>query len=472
MIQHCPTTFPSDIRVLNVETFFTKERARTPLKFGGVVMAEALLLRCRAVVENKRGNVADGWGGIFLADFWAWPSSIVEHPVREEAMRKVCIEYAKAVAQFNRYAHPIDIFLETEDELKLIAKRVSREMNLPEEMPFLAALVCASAIDAALHDAFGNCNGIDSYFGYGSEFMRDLGNYLGEQFRGKHIGDYIKPSYEPSVPVFHLVGGLDKLVRSEVDESDPKDGLPNCLEEWIEVDGVFCLKVKLRGNDLDWDLQRLLDVYSVGVECNRKLGRERIFMSADTNEMCETPDYMVELLLKLKEKNGEAFNNLLYIEQPTHRDLRSHPFDMHKLSSIKPVFMDESLTDFEMYELGMQLGIRGIALKTCKGHSMCMLMVSRATEDGVPYAVQDLTNPSIALLHSVGMAARIHPVMGVEANSRQFFPFASDAERQVHPDIVERRNGYLRTNTLVGTGFGYQIERIKPLWRLEHKEQM
>lgn len=467
MIQLRQNEFPSDIRVIEIETHFTKERARTPLKFGGVVMAEALLLRCRAKVENRRGDVAEGWGGIFLADFWAWPSSVVEHETREEAMRLVSIEYAKAVESFNRYAHPIDIFLETEGELKCIAKRVSQQMGLQEEMPFLAALVSASAIDAALHDAFGNCNGIDSYLGYGKECMRDLGYYLGSDFDGEYIADYIRPSYAPEVPVFHLVGGLDKLTRAEVDESDPKDGLPNCLEEWIELDGVHCLKVKLRGNDLDWDLQRLLDVYRVGVECNRRKGKERIFMTADTNEMCETPEYMVELLLKLKEANEDAFNSLLYIEQPTHRDLRSHPFDMRKLASIKPVFMDESLTDFEMYELGKQLGANGIALKTCKGHSMCMLMVAKATKDGIPYAVQDLTNPSIALLHSVGMAARIYPVMGVEANSRQFFPLASEAEKQVHPDIVERRNGFLKTHTLIGTGFGYQIERIKPLWKLE-----
>jgi L-alanine-DL-glutamate epimerase-like enolase superfamily enzyme len=467
MLHRASETFPTDIRILELEPFFKRERARTPLKFGGVVMADALLLRCRAKVENRRGNVAEGWGAIFLADFWAWPSSVVEHELREEAMRQVSIEYAKAISSMSGYYHPIDIFIESEGELKSIARRVCQEMQLKEEMPFLAALVCASAIDASLHDAFGNVNGIDSYLGYGKECMRDLGYYLGEGFAGKYISDYIRPSYSHEVPVFHLVGGLDKLTRSEVDESDPKDGLPNCLEEWIELDGVFCLKVKLRGNDLQWDLQRLLDVYAVGIECNRRLGRERIFMTADTNEMCETPEYMVELLLKLKERSEEAFESLLYIEQPTHRDLRSYPFDMRRLASIKPVLMDESLTDFEMYELGKQLGISGIALKTCKGHSMCMLMVAKATEEGIPYAVQDLTNPSIALLHSVGMAARINPIMGVEANSRQFFPEASKAEMEVHRDIVVRQNGVLKTHSLKGTGFGYQIERIKPLWQLE-----
>ena len=50
--------------------------------------------------------------------------------------------------------------------------------------------------------------------------------------------------------------------------------------------------------------------------------------------------------------------------------------------------------------------------------------------EGIPYAVQDLTNPSLAMIESVGLAARIHTIKGVEANSRQFFPKANEAGRQ------------------------------------------
>lgn len=462
--------FASDIRILSLELIFTREKARTPLKFGGVVMMDTLFCKCRAMVENRKGKVAEGWGGIFLSDVWAWPSPIVPHEQREEVMRRFCIAYAKSVESFRGYAHPIDIFLETEKEFPKLSREVSLQVGTAEEMPLLGALVCASPVDAALHDAFGNVNGIDSYLGYGQEFMRDLSFYLGDAFKGKFVADYLQSSYSHEVPVFHLVGGLDKLTRSELTEDDPNDGLPNCLEDWVAHDGMFCLKVKLRGNDLDWDLQRLLDVYRIGLEGNRLWKREQVYLTADTNEMCDSPDYMVELLCKLKERNQKAFDSLLYVEQPTHRDLKRHPFDMRKLAQLKPVFMDESLTDWEMYELGRQLGMTGIALKTCKGHSLCLLMAAKATKDGMLYSIQDLTNPSIALLHSVGMAARLRPVMGsVEANSRQFFPKASEAERQIHPDITERRGGVAKTNSLIGTGLGYQIERLKPFWEATGK---
>ncbi len=78
-------------------------------------------------------------------------------------------------------------------------------------------------MDAALHDAFGNVNGIDSYRGYNAEFMDDLGKWLGPEFAGEYPEQYIRPEYLPKVPVFHLVGGLDKLTRDELDDTDPDD---------------------------------------------------------------------------------------------------------------------------------------------------------------------------------------------------------------------------------------------------------
>ncbi|HID05819.1 MAG TPA: hypothetical protein EYP10_01600, partial [Armatimonadetes bacterium] len=124
--------FPSDIRVIEAEPIFTHEKARTPLKFGGVVMAEALFFKCRVKVENRRGNVAEGWGGIFLADFWAWPSAVVEHEQRERVMREVSIEYTKLLNEYSKFAHPIDIFLETEDELKRITTQVCQRLGTYE----------------------------------------------------------------------------------------------------------------------------------------------------------------------------------------------------------------------------------------------------------------------------------------------------------------------------------------------------
>lgn len=452
----------SDIRVREIEVFYEPQRARFPLKFGAVVMEHVVLCKVRALVETRGGRTGEGWGAMFLADFWSWPTPSILHETKEQVMKRTVEAYARLVQDWPEFAHPIDIFWELEGELRRASDKASAEAATAEPQPFLGALVCASPVDAAIHDAFGVANGIDTYAGYGPECMSDLSRYLGDEFRGRYIADYIRPSYLPEIEVFHLVGGLDKLTRAELDDTDPDDGMPNCLEDYIARDGVFCLKVKLRGNDLEWDVERLLAVHRVGRAELARLGIHELYMSADTNEQCDSPEYVIEMLARVKERSAECFECIAYIEQPTSRDLAGAGHDMRQLARIKPVLVDESLTDLESFELAMEQGWSGVALKACKCQSAAVVMAAKARHMGVPYTVQDLTNPSLALFHSVGLAARLYTVKGVEANSRQFFPAAtSPAERWVHSGIFYVRRGYANTWSLQGPGLGLQMDRIR-----------
>ena len=452
----------TDIRIQAVEATCTSETCRTPLKFGAVIVEEVPFCRVKVVVENGRSEVAEGWGGIFLMDLWAWPTPELPHPAKSAAMLEINRRYCRLVESSTESYHPIDLFVALEPELARLNREVCAEMALSPEQPFLGALVCASPVDAALHDAFGNVNGIDCYEGYGPDFMcRDLSAFVGSEFKGRYPAHYIRPEYLPEVPIFHLVGGVDKLTRAEVDDSDPEDGLPNCLEDWVARDGVFCLKVKLRGTDLEWDIDRTLAVHRIGRTELAKLGEERLTLSADTNEQCESPQYIVEYLSRVREASPQCFADILYIEQPTERDLSAHQHDMRSIAELKPVIVDESLTGPESFDLALELGWSGVALKTCKGHSMDLILASKARHLGLPYTVQDLTNPSLALIHSVGLGARLYTMMGVEANSRQFFPESTlPGEKRVHDGIFAIRNGVARTGSLQGTGLGYQMGRI------------
>ena len=435
--------------------------ARTPLKFGGVVVERLPFCRIRAEVESAAGETAEGWGGIFVMDQWGWPDPAVSHEDKQMVMKGTIERFRELVLDYPEYAHPIDIFIDLEDDLARISEQVCSEHGLDTAQPFLNALVCASPIDAALHDAFGNVNGIDSYRGYGPDFMDDLSKWLGPDFEGEYPEQYIRDDYLPKVPIFHLVGGLDKLTRDELDDSDPDDGLPNCLADWIEYEGMYCLKVKLRGDDLDWDIDRMIAVHDIGREELDRQGIEDMHLTADTNEMCESPDYIVEMLHRIRERSPETFDRTLYIEQPTGRDLDEHDHDMSVIDELKPVIIDESLTTLDTFDRAMELGWSGIAMKTCKGHSSDMLFAAKAGKVGIPYAVQDLTNPSLALIHSVGLGARLFTIMGVEANSRQFFPESTpEAEKRVHQGIFSLIRGEADTSSLQGTGLGYQMDRI------------
>ena len=53
--------------------------------------------------------------------------------------------------------------------------------------------------------------------------------------------------------------------------------------------------------------------------------------------------------------------------------------------------------------------------------------------------VQDLTNPMLAQISHVGLAANVPTIMGVETNSMQFYPDASTAEAAVHKNLFRRR---------------------------------
>lgn len=454
----------SDIKVVDIQTYKVPVRCRTPLKFGAVVVDELPIGYARVTVENRVGARAEGWGAMFLMDLWAWPSSQADHAAKNRLMRDLLDAYAQTVAGYGRYAHPIEIFMETEAELRRLNRTLCARHTPGEEMPYLGALICASPVDHAVHDAFGRANGIDSYTGYGPEHMAfDLGRYLGTEYRGVYPAQFLRQAYLPIVPVFHLVGGLDLLRRTEVTDDFPRDGIPNSLDDWIVRDGVFCLKVKLQGRDLAWDLERTREVSSIYHEVRggqRPDLPARPFLTADTNEQCESPDYIVEYLHKLREQAPQVYDEVLYIEQPTERDLTAHRWDMRPIAKLKPVLVDESLSSIEDFELAMELGWSGIALKSCKCLSSDLLFVALAELAHLPYAVQDLTNPSLALLESVGLAARTHTILGVEANSRQFFPSANAIESVVHPDLYQARDGVLRTGTLQGPGLGMQVDKM------------
>jgi L-alanine-DL-glutamate epimerase-like enolase superfamily enzyme len=455
----------SDIRVIGVNIFKVNTLCRTPLKFGAVVVDEVPIGYARVTVENKEGKVAIGLGAMFLMDLWAWPVSKASHEAKNNVMCELLDAYGKLISNFNEYSHPIEIFMKTKDDLKRLSHEICGRLTPGEEMPFLGALVSASPVDHAIHDAFGNVNGIDSYRGYGPEYMSsDLSCYLGQRFNNVYPSQFLRQNYLLEIPIFHLVGGLDLLHREEVTEKFPRDGIPNSLDEWIERDGVFCLKVKLRGRDMAWDIQRTLEVSGIYHDVRTRIRKdlpERPFLTADTNEQCESPEYIVEYLRKLREREPHVFDEILYIEQPTERDLKAHRWDMRCISSLKPVLIDESLSTIEDFKLAMELGWSGIALKSCKCLSSDLLFIPMAELAGIPYAVQDLTNPSLALIESVGLATRIHTIKGVEANSRQFFPKANEAAAKVHPDLFNISEGVAKTASIRGTGLGLRVDEME-----------
>ncbi|HIE18488.1 TPA: hypothetical protein EYP75_02045, partial [Candidatus Bathyarchaeota archaeon] len=223
-------------------------------------------------------------------------------------------------------------------------------------------------------------------------------------------------------------------------------------------EGIFCLKVKLSGTNIDWDVERTKAVAEVAHEALKQKGRERFFLSVDSNEMNPNPEATLEYLRKLRRSSPLAFNSLLYLEQPTERDLHRHMFSMHKVSEIKPVLADEGVTGLDSFELALKLGWSGVAVKTCKWHSSSLLYISKMEHLGIPYSIQDLTCSGLALVHSASLAARSNPIKGFEYNARQYLPFAYPEIQKRHETLFKVKDGKISTESLQPFGLGFFIE--------------
>ncbi len=75
--------------------------------------------------------------------------------------------------------------------------------------------------------------------------------------------------------------------------------------------------------------------------------------------------------------------------------------------------------------------------------------------------VQDLSNPMLAQVPHVLLAAHAGTIMGVESNGMQFYPDASLPEAAVHPGLFRRREGRLDLSTVRGPGLGYRIDEVE-----------
>jgi L-alanine-DL-glutamate epimerase-like enolase superfamily enzyme len=434
-----------------------------PLKFGPEITTEVTLARVKLTVRDATGRTAVGWGETPLSVQWVWPSTL-SYESRHEVLKQFCVDLTSAWAEFDHSGHPMEVGQSFIDgPLHALAGEVDRSRSAAgaEPMPWLAALVCNSAFDLAFHDAYGVLHGVPTYETYNAEYMNaDLSAYLtpadgsGVSFAGKYPADFLVRNRPQSLPAWHLVGGKDPITPAELTGSEPDDGYPVLFREWVQRDGLKCLKVKLRGDDPAWDYARLVLVGRIADE----EGAE--WLTADFNCTVNDPSYVNAILDRLIVEHPRLYGMLLYVEQPFPYDLEAHRIDVHSVSARKPLFMDESAHDWHFVKLGRTLGWTGVALKTCKTQTGALLSLCWAKAHGMTLMVQDLSNPTIAQIPHVLLAAHAGTIMGVESNGMQYYPEASAPEATVHPGLYRRRNGRLDLSSISGPGFGYRLAEI------------
>lgn len=451
------------VRVIGAMLYLLPVRTRILLKLGRETLTNVTCARVRLHIVDTTGNKAVGWGEVPLNISWCWPSSL-ETEERVAAMEDFCRTLAAEWAQFIGVGHPLEVGWEfQEKELEGILEDYNTKNRAGKEpIPWLAALICNAPFDIALHDAYGILLQRPIYELYGPDNLRhDLSFFMepaqdsGVSFKSVYPSDYLLPNRTDQMRVWHLVSGADLLDFGDISAETIRDKYPTVLGDWVRNDGLKCLKIKLRGNDSGWDYDRIVQVGRVGIEQGAN------WLCIDFNGHVTNTEYVNAILDRLRDYHPRIFGMLLHIEQPFAPDLEKEPMDVHQVSWIKPLFLDEGAHDWRAIRRARQLGWTGVAIKTARSQTTAILCACWARAHGMPIMASDLSNPMIAIIPHLLLAANFRTLMGVEATSMQFYPDISEDEAKVHLGIYTRRYGMVDIASIRGSGFGYRIDEIK-----------
>ena len=250
----------TDIHVKKITNSTHTYLYRQPMKFGGRVVEDVCVLRTEVAIQTSGSRKKiTGIGEMTMGNAWAWPSKI-PGKMTLKVMLELADRLAAEVESAGLSGDPLQIAHEIGKLRDKVSAAMVEEYKLGEPIPKLAAMVAASPLDAAIHDAFGRSIGKNSFECMTKEYLnQDLSAYLGPEFAQMYPGQFLNAKPRPTLHLYHLVGALDPLTDVDI-RTRLNDGYPETLEEWLKTDGVSHLKIKLAGNNIDWDVGRIVEV--------------------------------------------------------------------------------------------------------------------------------------------------------------------------------------------------------------------
>lgn len=419
---------PVRAEIVDAQVTFCPRSFLTPLRLSSGPIEE--ITEARATVRVRVGaREATGHGAIYLSDLWAWPHPSLPHQARDTGMRALCDTIGRHLPTWcgSEPAHPLELGARLHDSVAALPA---------DGMPALARMVCASPFDAAVHDATGIA------------LSRSAFRLYDEPARLPSVDDFF--------PGRDARSAIQRTLRSPVRELDAwlvvgvDEAVPERLIPWIRQRGYRCFKLKLAGQDPRVDSEQTAQLFHLATQ----LGTTRVRLAVDAN--CATPEaeVVLEYLLRLRSRCPDAFDALEYLEQPTARDITAAPQDWRPVNRLKPVVLDEGLTSLDSVAAAHHQGWGGIAVKTCKGHSLALTTAAWAHSHGMTLVAQDLTNPGLAAIHSALLAAHLPVTNGVEINSPQYTPAANADWLPRLAELFEPTNGRHRLPFPIPVGLG------------------
>ena len=147
-----------------------------------------------------------------MGNIWSFPSRVLTYDQTLGAMKALAGKIKTVTRSYREYGHPIDLNFTLEPAYLNAAAEVTRNLHLAEPIPKLCTLVTASPFDAAVHDAFGKIHSRNVYQTYGPDLLpNDLSKYLGKEYAGRWLHQFLLTQPTPAMPLYHSVGALDPL---------------------------------------------------------------------------------------------------------------------------------------------------------------------------------------------------------------------------------------------------------------------
>jgi len=434
---------PIEIEVVRTAAGIRNAHTRMPFRFGVITMSAAPMLTLEVEIADGQGRRARGYAADFLA--FRWFDKRPERSLADNCADLLrTVETARALyleAGRDGLATPFDLWRATHGEIERIA--------LAEGFNRLGAAFGSSMLERAVIDALGRLAGRTLF-----ELVRDdlLGIELGAispELRGREVRAFLPERPLARLALRHTVGLLDPITAADVG-APVADGLPETLEDYLEVDGIHYLKVKV-GGALEEDIARLEAIAAV---LERRARPCRI--SLDGNEQYRTPDDFLGLIERIRAapRLERFWAQVMFVEQPLDRAVALEPGAAPMLRALdKPVIIDEADGWVSAFRDAVRLGYRGTSHKNCKGiykslHNLALAAMHnrRVGREELFLSAEDLSNLPVVPLQADLAAVALLGIGHVERNGHHYFRglgHLSEAEKAAalaaHPDLYERR---------------------------------
>lgn len=264
-----------------------------------------------------------------------------------------------------------------------------------------------------------------------------------------------------SVIARHTVGMADPLAEDDIPEDERlNDGLPQSLEACIQFYGVRHLKIKVNGI-LDKDIERLEAIEALIA----KLELNDVGFTLDGNEQFKDVDSFRTFWneVQTSERMRSFFKQLIFVEQPFHRDLALTDDIGTALKAwayAPPIIIDESDASLDSAPRALELGYKGTSHKNCKGVfkgilNRCLINFKNQQAGREQYLMsgEDLANIGPVANHLDLVVQATLGIESVERNGHHYFTGLSVFNDEIQanaltsfPRLYTREEDFVRLN--------------------------